>query len=209
MSDVLIQDPHAKVQIGRESDPEQVRDLQQRSRAVHFAERPNHPQNQNPQEDEPKQSQSVPLEIKKDDAPEEVHGQLKNVDTKTLRPLGRGRGQVNAGRPDAHQGKQNDPDDGKRKGGRRQGRLPYDLSVHFGARTGQPAGKGSHRFGKQDPEQIGFPYLFFHLHHPWTGYVLMGEFYAPVRHIDILSRNIKLDLSGEAKCCTIKFDFIF
>ena len=71
-----IEQPHSEVQICGKTHPEEIRNLQPCGRFIHFPEGQNHQQDQNPQRDQPKGSETKGLQIEKDDAPEEIERQL-------------------------------------------------------------------------------------------------------------------------------------
>ena len=71
-----VEQPHPEIQVCGKGHPEKIRNLQPCSRLIHFPEGQNHQQDQNPQCDQPKESKSKSLQIKEDNAPEEIECQL-------------------------------------------------------------------------------------------------------------------------------------
>ncbi len=71
-----IEQPHPEIQVCGKGHPKQIRNLQPCSRLIHCPEGQNHQQDQNPQRDQPKESETKGLQIEKDDAPEEIERQL-------------------------------------------------------------------------------------------------------------------------------------
>lgn len=71
-----VEHPHPEIQVCGKGHPEEIGHLQPCSRFIHFPEGQNHQQDQNPQRDQPKESKSKSLQIKEDNAPEEIECQL-------------------------------------------------------------------------------------------------------------------------------------
>ena len=111
-----IEPPHAAVEIGGEGHPEKIGDLQPRGEGVNLAHGENHPYNLRPEYQQPDEGQAVGLEVEEDEAPEKIKGQLNEKKAQAVGPGGGVRGEVDPGPADAHQGKQNAPDNGKDDG---------------------------------------------------------------------------------------------
>ena len=71
-----VEHPHSKIQVCGKGHPEEIWNLQPCSRFIHFPKGQNHQQDQNPQRDQPKESEPKGLQIEEDDAPEEIEHQL-------------------------------------------------------------------------------------------------------------------------------------
>lgn len=73
-----IEHPNANVQIGGKGHPQEIGHLQPCGQRVHPTKGQDHPQNQSPQHHEPEESKAEALQIKENDAPEEVEAQLNS-----------------------------------------------------------------------------------------------------------------------------------
>lgn len=71
-----IEQPHSEVQVCGKGHPEKIGNLQLCGRFIHFPEGENHQRDQDPQRDQPKESETKGLQIKEDNAPEEIECQL-------------------------------------------------------------------------------------------------------------------------------------
>ncbi len=140
--------------------------MQPRGRWVQLIKTADHTQRQYPQQQQPDQRQPEFLPIEENGAPQKVYAQLKHKQPQTFPSLLRWCGEGNAGSADSHEGEKNCPHDGKNDTRRGKRRLDYGLLIDGGSLTAQPSGKSAGSFRCRDPEQIGFPLIFFHHDHP-------------------------------------------
>lgn len=147
-------------------DPEQVRDLEPGGQAVYRAVRNDHPQDEEPQNQQPAKGQAEALEVKKENAPAEVEGQLSPKEQQAPGAARGGRRQIDPRRAHSHEHKQNAPHNGEYQSGRGQRRLNDGLGIKLDAIPGQPAGEGAHSFGEKDEQSINFPGTMFHTSSP-------------------------------------------
>jgi len=157
-----VQQPHAQVQVCGEGDPQEIGQLHPGSRGIDPAEGQKHPQNQRPRRQQPEKRQVKAQSAEEEDGPEEVEQQLDPKEPQSSGPLPGDRALVDPGRADAHQGKQNCPEDGEHDAGRRQRRLCGLCKIGLHAVSGQPSGQAAHRLRRKDPEGISFPGVLFH-----------------------------------------------
>ena len=84
----------------------------------------------------------------KNQTPEEIDNQLKDIQIESLSARRGGRGQPDPCRADAHEGVQNGPYHRKYPVRRRQGRFGYGGAEVGHAAPGQPAGEDTHGLGE-------------------------------------------------------------
>lgn len=131
-----IQQPYPGIEIGGKGDPEQVRDLEPGGQVIHPAVRNNHPQDEGPQNQQPAKGQAKALEVKKEDAPEEVEGQLDPKEQQAPGAARRGRREIDPRSAHPHEHEQDAPHNGKHQSGRGQGRLNDGLGIQLDAIPG-------------------------------------------------------------------------
>ena len=143
-----IEIPHAQIQVRRIDQPDPIGNLQLGGGQVCLIKEQGHSKNQRPQQHQPEKGQKIGLRVEKDQAPEEIDDQLKDIQVETLTARRGGRGQPDPCRADAHEGVQNGPDHRKYPVRRRQGRFGYGGAEVGHAAPGQPAGEGTHGLGE-------------------------------------------------------------
>ena len=83
-----VEQPDREIQIARESDPEQIGELQPAGERIDLAKEQQHTQDQPPERDQPEERRAEGLQVEKDQRPAEVEKELQPVDAQAGAPGG-------------------------------------------------------------------------------------------------------------------------
>ena len=161
-----VQPPDPKIQIGRKTHPQQIRNLQERSKPIDLSEGLDHHHDQHPQSRQPQQGSAESLQIEEDDTPEKVKAQLRKKQPQTPGSLHRRRRFPYPRRANPHQRKQDTPHDGKHHPRRRKRRLADGGLIYLRTLSGQESRKSSHDLRQANKGRIDLPIRFFHMSSP-------------------------------------------
>ncbi len=114
-----VQQPNTAIQICGKGYPNEIRDLQPGSSPIHLAESTNHHNNNNPQNQEPDKRKTEVLQIKENQTPTEIKGQLNGKNPKTAGTDTGRRCNMHPGGAATQQSKEDCPNYGKYCAGRR------------------------------------------------------------------------------------------
>lgn len=128
-----IQPPYSEIQISCKGEPDQIWNIQPGGPFGDGQKSKDHNKNQNPQQNQPEKREQIPAEIKEKGGPEEIDGQLQEIDSKcTGDCVFISTGYENQIRRDSHQKVQDGPYHWKQPGRRRQWRLiERPEGIHF------------------------------------------------------------------------------
>ena len=170
-----VEHPCHQVEITGKGYPQKTGDLQQGRCPVSATKGKNHPQKVTPQQEQPQKGQAKGLKTEEEKAPGESQAQLEKEKSEPVGAGHTGGSQPDPGRPDAHQGQKQRPQQGKHRGRKGQGRYDGRRRMAHDAAPCDPSRQNPHGFCQQDPEKISGIFLFFHgsspagVYVPWPG----------------------------------------